>query len=140
MRIARRGRKRARLANFGREQRGSITVEFVIWIPVFLIIMAFMADGCLLYLMQADMWSVARDTARRMTTGQMNATAAHDYAASQMMYPGKHYTINASVIGTDDVVEISIPVKDASVFGVLAAYGSFTDAVLKAKVTMRAES
>jgi Flp pilus assembly protein TadG len=139
MRVARRGRKRARLANFGREQRGTITVEFVIWIPVFLVIMAFMADGCLLYLMQADMWSVARDTARRMTTGQMNAEVAHDYAASQMMYPNKPYTITTTA-GVDDVVEISIPVKDASVFGVLAAYGSFTDAVLKAKVTMRAES
>ena len=140
MRIAKGNRARTRLKSFGREERGVITVEFVIWIPVFLIIMAFMADGCVLYLVQADMWNVARDTARRMTTGQLATDqAAHDYAASQLLYPGKPYTVTAKA-GADDVVEITIPVKNASVFGVLAAYGSFSGAILDAKVIMRAES
>ena len=45
MRISSFGRKRARLNRFGREQHGVITVEFVIWIPVFLVIMGFIADA-----------------------------------------------------------------------------------------------
>jgi Flp pilus assembly protein TadG len=130
--------KRAR--RFGRSERGVITVEFVIWMPVFLVILAFIADACALYLMQADMWNVARDTARRMTTGQLATTLeAHDYAAAQLMYPNKPYTITATPGVPDDVVEITIPIRDASIFGVLAVYGSFSDATLKAKVTMRAE-
>lgn len=139
MRISRRGRTRARLARFGREQQGVITVEFVIWMPVFLVMLAFIADASFLYLMQADMWNVARDTTRRMTTGQLTAANAPAYAGAQLMYPSKPYIVTATQ-GLDDVVEISIPIKNASVFGVLAVFGSFSDATLRAKVTMRAES
>lgn len=139
MRISSFGRKHARLNRFGREQRGSITVEFVIWIPVFLVIMGFIADATMLYLMQADMWNVARDTTRRMTTGQLSAPDAETYAASALLYPNKNYTITATQ-GTDDVVEISLPVTDASIFGVLAAFGGFSSSVLDAKVTMRDET
>lgn len=129
---------RPRLAGFARGERGSITVEFVIWMPVFLVILAFIADACLLYLMQADMWNVARDTARRMTTGQLNKPEAETYAKNQLLYSNKPYIVTATQ-GADDVVEITIPVANASVFGVLAAYGSFTNATLRARVTMRAE-
>src|ERR1700680_651165 len=115
MHISRSGRNRARLARFGREQRGSITVEFVIWIPVFLVIMGFIADATMLYLTQADMWNVARDTARRMTTGQLSATAAQTFAATALLYPNKPYTITATQ-GSDDIVEISLPVQNASIF------------------------
>lgn len=129
-----------RLRSFGRSERGVITVEFVIWMPVFLVILAFIADACALYLIQADMWNVARDTARRMTTGQLGtAQEAHDYAAAQLMYPNKPYTITATPGVPDDVVQITIPITNASIFGVLAIYGSFSDATMTAKVTMRAE-
>jgi Flp pilus assembly protein TadG len=139
MQISSLGRKRARLIRFGREHSGSITVEFVIWIPVFLVIMGFIADATSLYLMQADMWNVARDTARRMTTGQLSAPAAQTYAASALLYPNRPYTVTATQ-GTDDVVEISIPVQNASIFGVLAAFGGFSNSILDAKVTMRDET
>jgi len=128
-----------RLIDLARSERGSITVEFVIWIPVFLVILAFMADATSLYLIQADMWNVARDADRRITTGQFTPDQAKTYVASQLLYPNKPYTITATA-GTDDVVEISIPVQSASIFGVLAIYGGFSNAVMDAKVTMRDES
>ena len=131
--------KRPRLAEFTRGERGSITVEFVIWIPVFLVILGFIADASLMYVMQANMWNVARDAARRMSTGELDKVAAETYAGNQLLYPNKPYTITATK-GSDDVVEISIPIENASIFGVLAAYGSFTNATLRAKVTMRSES
>jgi len=120
-----------------------VTVEFIIWIPVLLVILAFTADACLMYLIQADMWNVARDTARRMSTGQLATnTAAHDYAAGQMLYPGKTYTIvptGAGQAGVDKVIDVTLPISQAGVFGVLATFGSFTGATLEAKVTMRSE-
>jgi len=127
------------LKAFSRGRSGLVTVEFVLWLPVFLVILAFLADGCMLYLMQADMWSVARDTARRMTTGQLDSSGAQSYAASALLYSSRPYTITATQ-GSDDIVEISLPVQDASVFGVLAVFGSFTNLMLDAKVTMRDET
>jgi Flp pilus assembly protein TadG len=132
-------RRRARGTGFGAGERGSVTVEFVLWMPVFLVILGFIADATMLYLMQADMWNVARDTVRRMTTGELNAADAKSYAATALLYPNKPYTITATS-GSDDVVEIQLPVQQASVFGVLAVFGGFTNAVLDAKVTMRDET
>jgi Flp pilus assembly protein TadG len=122
-----------------RGKDGLVSVEFVLWMPVFFLILAFTADACVLYLMQADMWNVARDTARRMATGQLTTTAAaQTYASGQLLYPTKPYTYTITQ-GTDDVVGISIPISSASIFGVLAVYGSFSSATLNAQVTMRAE-
>lgn len=126
------------LKRFVRSTRGALTVEFVIWIPVFLVIMAFTADACKLYLTQADMWDVARDTARRMSTGQYcKIPDAQTYAQSQLLYP-LSYTFTITP-GTTDVVEIDTPVSGASVFGILADYGGFTANTLRAKVSMPAE-
>jgi len=122
---------------------GAVTVEFIIWIPVLLVILAFTADACLMYLIQADMWNVARDTARRMSTGQLATNdAAKTYAAGQMLYPGKTYVITptgAGQAGVDKVIDVTFPISQAGVFGVLATFGSFTGATLEAKVTMRSE-
>jgi hypothetical protein len=136
----------SRVARFGkhlnaviRKKDGLVSVEFVLWMPVFFLILAFTADACVLYLMQADMWNVARDTARRMATGQLTTTAAaQTYASGQLLYPSKPYTYSITQ-GTDDVVGISVPISNASIFGVLAVYGSFSGATLNAQVTMRAE-
>lgn len=126
------------LARYLRSTRGSMTVEFVIWIPILLVILAFTADACKLYLTQADMWDVARDTARRMSTGQYCAPdAAQDYAETQLLYP-LTYTF-AITQGANDIVEITTPVAGASVFGVLASYGGFIDKTVGAKVTMPSE-
>lgn len=126
-----------------RDADGAVTVEFIIWIPVLLVILAFTADACLMYLIQADMWNVARDTARRMSTGQFTTnTAAQTYAGGQMLYPGKTYTITATgagQAGVDKVIDVTLPISQAGVFGVLATFGSFTGATLEAKVTMRSE-
>lgn len=126
------------LKHFSRSTRGVLTVEFVIWIPVLLVILAFTADACKLYLTQADMWDVARDTARRISTGQYCSTAdAEAYARSQLLYKLTYRF--AIVKGASEVVEISTPIADASVFGALASIGGFAAKTLSAKVTMPAE-
>jgi len=128
-------KRRRRLSHFLRSERGALTIEFVIWIPIFLTILAFTADACKLYLTQADMWDVARDTARRVSTGQYCTSAdAESYARSQLLYP-LTYTFTLTQ-GTTDIVEISTPIASASVFGVLASYGGFTANTMTAKVSM----
>jgi Flp pilus assembly protein TadG len=126
------------LKRFARSTRGVLTIEFVIWIPIFMVILAFTADACKLYLTQADMWDVARDTARRISTGQYcNNVDAESYARAQLLYP---LTYRFSIVkGASDVVEISTPVAGASVFGALANFGGFAANTLSAKVTMPAE-
>jgi len=138
-----------RLRHFGSCSDGTVTVEFVVWIPILLIILAFTADACQLYLIQADVWSVARDAARRMSIQQLTATpdTVTPYVKGQLLYYNTHYTITPSTTTTctshvqiiNDVVKISVPVQYASVFGILEAYGGFASATLSANVTMLEE-
>ena len=141
-----------RLWLFGRAADGTVTIEFVVWIPILLIILAFTADACQLYLIQADVWSVARDAARRMSIMQLTATPTDTvtpYVKGQLLYYNTHYTITPSttttcnatthIQTTNDIVKISVPVQYASVFGILEAYGGFASATLTANVTMLEE-
>ena len=138
-----------RLRRFARRGEGSVTVEFVVWIPVLVLILAFTADACQLYLVQADIWNVARDAARRMSILQLTASpdTVTPFVKGQLLYYNTHYTITPSTQTTctnhvqtiNDIVKISLPVQYASVFGLLEAYGGFASATLTANVTMLEE-
>jgi Flp pilus assembly protein TadG len=130
-----------------RSRAGTVTVEFVIWMPVFVFILALTADACKLYLTQADMFNVARDTARRMSTGQLVTTAdAEAYASDKLLYSSLGYTFNitkdtdSTTHVTDDTVEIGVPAMDASVFGLLPVIGNFKNAQVRATIVMRDET
>jgi Flp pilus assembly protein TadG len=129
-----------RLKAMAASDAGTVTLEFVAWMPVFVFILALTADACKLYLTQADMWSVARDTARRMSTGQLATPAdAQNYATGHLLYSTLGYTFTITQ-GGDDTVEIAVPVTNACVFGILPVVGNFSSAHIDAKVVMRAET
>ena len=135
-----------RRRSFFRRQDGSVSVEFVVWLPVFLVVLGFIADASTTYLIQASMWDTAMDCARRMSTGQY--ITASDVktkcAQKELLYAYKPYTITATFpgAGTDDTVEISLPMYEAGVFGVLAVMGGFTGPNFKldVKAQMKAET
>lgn len=160
--LAGRPRRRGGWA-FIRDCAGSISVEFVVWMPVFLIILAMMADGASLFIRQANMWNVARDTARGMAVGQLTtctnsgtSSDAQTFALGQLLFGGKNYTVSCWFPGksatscansksttnptsTDDIVEICIPIQDAGIFGVLAVYGGMSGSSFNVQVSMLSE-
>ena len=137
-----------------RGEDGSVTVEFVVWMPLFLVIFAFVVDAGTTYLIQASMWNTAMDCARRMSTGQYKLadTAPNDVTnacvKSELLYAYKPYTVtptfpnSPSGNGTDDTLEITLPFYEGGVFGVLAVFGGFGGQTNKidARATMKAET
>ena len=82
---------------FLRDERGSQTIEFVLWIPIIGALMVLITDAFLLYMTHTEMWNVARDTARRMTTKNLVTKAeAEAYASSQLTFFEYPYTVNAT--------------------------------------------
>jgi len=166
MRVAR--RKHRGLGAFLRGSRGSISVEFVVWMPVFLIVLAMMADGATIFIRQANMWSAARDAARGMATGQLTScststpatgatTDAESYALGQLMFGGRNYKVscwfaqqtttekscatgNSTTNATNnDIVQICIPIQNAGIFGVLAVFGGLAGTSFNVQVSMLSE-
>lgn len=54
---------------FLRDERGSLTIEFILWIPLILALVVIVINATTLYVTHSEMWNVARDVARQMSTG-----------------------------------------------------------------------
>ncbi len=122
---------------FLRDEKGAVTIEFVLWVPIFVGLFVFVTDASIIYLTHSEMWSVARDTSRRMTTEQFTTPAqARDYAAAHLFLGSRTYVIDPDFAG-DMNVTIAIGLDDAAIFGFF--FKPILGKSLVASVTMRKE-
>ena len=124
-------------SEFLRDERGSATIEFVLWVPVFVVLLVAATDATILYLHHTEMWNVSRDVARRVAVGDMTESEAANVVQNEMFLYSRAYTVATSDPTSLDVqIVIQTLISDASVFGffkpVLGRY-------LTASVTMRRE-
>ena len=123
---------------FLRDEKGAVTIEFVLWVPIFVGLFVFVTDASIVYLTHSEMWSVARDTTRRMTTGQITSRAqAADWAASHLFLGSRTYVIDPNCDSADMNVTIVIGLDDAAIFGFFCK--EILGRSLVASVTMRRE-
>ena len=137
---------------FLRDDRGSQTIEFVLWLPIIGALLVIISYASILYTTHTEMWNVARDTARRMTTGLfddgvtgvMDEAAAEDYAQTQLRlyeFLGSGYDVTATedTVAETMTVVITLGVSDGSFdAGFFGAFSLVGD-TLAARVVMRAE-
>jgi len=129
-----------RLRSFAQDD-GTVTVEFMLWMPLIFTIILFTVDVALIYLKQADMWNVARDISRRMSVdSSVTNASAQTQAQNQLFTSLSSATITATggtVAGQEKVVTIQIGLCNASLFGVVGCYDNTLQ--LTARVTMASE-
>lgn len=126
--------------SFVADERGVETIQFVSWIPLFAFLLITVTDVSFLYLAHTEMSNIARDIARRMSSGSLpSEQAAENMAAARMNAMGYSYEVRA-VINPDSAVgiEIKVPVRDVAIFGPLV-FPILGDE-LAAIVVMRADS
>lgn len=127
---------------FRRDERGSASIEFVLWIPILIPVLLLTIDATTLYQIHSEMWNVARDTARQLSDGDIMCPAdAKTYAIDALshgdpQYAADHYFVQAwndSVKGAQ--VVITLRMKDTPIFGWAALTLMGRDIV--ARVVMR---
>ncbi len=115
--------QQSRLGAFLRCDQGTLTTEFVLWVPIIMAMLIIVVDTTTIYLTHTEMWNVARDTARRMVTGSvMTEAQAEAYAANAMrLRQNYNYYIEVHYEeGARAEVIIRFAVADMSILG----YGS----------------
>ena len=123
---------------FLRDEKGAVTIEFVLWVPIFVGLFVLVTDASIVYLTHSEMWSVARDTTRRMTTEEITTTAeARDYAAAHLFLGNRTYVIDPDFSTADLNITIAIGLDDAAIFGFF--FKEILGRSLVASVTMRKE-
>ncbi len=125
------------VSQFLRDEHGSATIEFVLWVPIFVVILVAATDATILYLHHTEMWNVSRDVARRVAVGDMSEADAVTVVQNEMFLYSRAYTVSTSNPAELDVkIMIQTSVRDASVFGF---FEPVLDRYLTAMVTMRRE-
>ncbi len=126
------------LQRFRQDDMATVTVEFVIWLPLFIIILFLIVEVSLLFLTQSSMWNVARDTARRIATHEFDQASAETHATSAMTFGGHPYTVAADATGPEVSVTITTSVGDVLLFS-YSPMAAFAGSDLVAQVILREE-
>jgi Flp pilus assembly protein TadG len=124
-------------SRFLRDEQGSATIEFVLWVPVFVILLVATTDATILYLHHTEMWNVSRDVARRVAVGDLTEADAVGVVENEMFLYSSAYTVATSLPTELNVmIQIQTSIADASVFGF---FTPVLDRFLTAQVIMRRE-
>ena len=94
-----------------------MTIEFTTLVPAFIFLMVFFVDCSVVYLSHSEMYSTARDIARRMSTGQLKTEQeVRDYAAQHLFLGQRNYYIEPR-FGENMQCRIVVGIGEAAVFG-----------------------
>ncbi len=105
-----------RVTKLIRDERAAATIEFVAIFPAFVFVMLFVLDASILYLTRTDLFNVSRDVARRISVGALHIDDVPAYVSERAILGARTYTV-ASYSGSVVIIELSVNVGDASVFG-----------------------
>lgn len=107
------------LSAFHRSERGSVTVEFVMWVPVFCGLLMLFADTSLTYMNQSNFWNVGRETARIVARHGFDAEAAETYAETHASFGAFTPDALVTIDGSTVTVTITADARSISLFGIL---------------------
>ena len=120
MGVAARIQGRKCLKCFLSEEDGTSTVEFVILLPLFLLILLLVADASMLFLRHTSLMNVSRDTARIVSRHAMSAAEAKAYAEAEAS-SGRSLAIAEVTIANGFVtVRITTDAAASAPFGIIA--------------------
>lgn len=113
------GAVRRRLAGFVTGTRGNVTVEFVLWLPLFVALLMLFTDASLTYMNQSNFWNVSRETARIVARHGFDIQEAQRFAEAHARFG--RYTPQAQVTIADGTVTVTLSAdaKAMSLFGIL---------------------
>jgi len=105
---------------FLRDECGSQTIEFLLWVPIFVALLIIVMDATTLYITQTEMENVARDTARSIVKGGITPDQAADQARAAMSLRDFPYSVAATFdANTGADVTIAVQTEDIAILGPL---------------------
>lgn len=110
---------------FRRDESGSITAESVLWIPVYMVFFALIADVSLMLHAQAKATRIAQDANRHASTGYLvTESEIENMVGASMASISPNATIDSTIGSETIATTIQMPSTDLQVVGL---FGRFTD-------------
>lgn len=127
---------RLHFGRFTRDEDGAVTVEFVLWLPVFFLILMLIVDATMVFSAEARLWTVARDAARQISIHRLSAEDAEEFVHERSGFKPEKLTVTADDSKSDIWVRVTTPTSEVDMFGF---FGTISSPTLVAHVTLRAE-
>lgn len=117
-------RARARASSVRTDTRGSVTIEFVLWVPVFMGLILLAADTSIAFMRQTDLWTITRDTARIVARHGMTSEEAADFIKSRIGEGSAAPQVDIEISGASVSVTVAASARDMAPFGLLRFTGA----------------
>ncbi|MCG6882650.1 MAG: pilus assembly protein [Silicimonas sp.] len=104
---------------FRSDEDASVTIEFVLWLPLLCSLFLIATDATMAFMRQSQMWQVSRDTARIFSRHGMTQDVARDYARANAAFGSTVPDVLVETNGSFVVVSIATPASAMTVFGTL---------------------
>ena len=116
---------------------GSVTIETLFWIPFYAAILGTVTDLSMIYTVNADMWHVSFDTARRISKQEMTTTDAEAHVRAALpSYFADSLRVRAEEIDGHVEVAVSAP---AGAFGAIGTWAMLDGTPVAAQVRLPIE-
>lgn len=122
-----------------RDERGSAAVEFAFVAPILILLLVGISQFGMLFFLRSEMLDVARETARRLATGNLTADGAEAWVAAQLPDHADLSVAVTSPSGSNDMYTVTLSLPLASAVPV-DPFGFFTTGNVTAAVSMRDEA
>jgi len=112
--------KRSVVGKFLRDDRGSFTIEALVWLPIFVVVLCMTADTAMIYAKQSQVMRVVQDANRAYAVGKFaDGTATQDYILNLVrpMSPGA--TAVSSLANGIITTTVTMPARELMATGML---------------------
>lgn len=120
-------------AGFIREDKGSSTIEAILWLPVFFGFFALVADASFLFFGQNKAYRIIQEANRTLSTGYLdNEFEVEAYVLDQLSDYAPHATVHSEIDLGKVTTQVRIPSSDLTATGIFA---SLVDVDITAQAT-----
>ena len=107
------------LRKFRDDTNGSISVEFILWLPMVAFLLLVAVDASMAFMRQSHQWQVSREAARIVSRYGMDEATAEAYVAQEASINGVPPTVDVKFELANVVVETAMPMAAMTPFGTL---------------------
>lgn len=113
------------LKKFARDEKGSSTVEFVIWMPVVLMAFGLTVDVSMIFHSQSQVLRIVQDANRNASIGRLRTTTeAEDYIEDRLHNASASANATSTITAGVITTTVTYPARD---FQILGFFKQFND-------------
>lgn len=115
------------IKSFARSQRGTATIEAVLWMPVFVVFFGLLTDTSTIFGREAQILRIVQNANRSLAVGHFQTTSeAKVYIQEQVKIFSAHSTV--AVVINNGIISssVSLPATDLTLTGLFQAFAGMT--------------